>query len=560
LGYKVYRGTSSEDLEFYDTIPVQNSYVDSDVVLGTRYYYAMSALNNLGEGQMTEIYTIVATSPPGEPSDLIVMGKPGEIELTWSPPVQDGGSQILGFRIYKGESVLEMSLLTTTLPGTTSYADWDVTNGTETFYSVSVFTVVGEGPRTTNKMAVALGPPGPPLGVILEPGDGQVLVTWNPPLNEGGKEITGYALYSGPSQDEMVYSVTVGAVNSGYIADIENGKTVHIIVAAINEMGEGEPSSPIHTVPYGVQSAPRDFGAHAIINGVHLTWEEPLDIGGADSIEYQVLRGTNSQVLTPLVSVKDSFEFLDTTVLTRTTYFYQVVPLNPIGLVGQGTEVVEVLFPALPGQVTRCQAMARDGVVSLSWGSPEDDGGAPILHYVIWRAVEGGDPLELTRVENGTEYSDMTVVNGQFYTYSIAAVNLRGPGPYSEPLPASPLNPPGSPWDLSADVDGGKVVLKWAAPIGSGAPVTGYTILRGTDRDDMKIVAEGVDGTKYTDDEVDTGITYYYRVVAESEMGDSEPSQELEVATEYKGLFLIALAAVVIGIIAVVMYRRSGRR
>ncbi len=76
----------------------------------------------------------------------------------------------------------------------------------------------------------------------------------------------------------------------------------------------------------------------------------------------------------------------------------------------------------------------------------------------------------------------------------------------------------------------------------------------------MKAIAEGVDGTSFTDDGIDSGGTYYYQVIAESDMGDSEPSQELEVVIGSTGLLIVLIAAIVLVVFVLIFMRVRGRR
>ncbi len=67
--YKIYRGTSSAPTVPYVTVGTVQSYRDSQVVPGTRYFYKISAINSAGEGPSS---TEVSAIPSRAPSSLSV--------------------------------------------------------------------------------------------------------------------------------------------------------------------------------------------------------------------------------------------------------------------------------------------------------------------------------------------------------------------------------------------------------------------------------------------------------------------------------------------------------
>ncbi|MFW6141927.1 MAG: PQQ-binding-like beta-propeller repeat protein [Candidatus Saliniplasma sp.] len=55
IEYKIYRGTSSGDLSYHDSVDGNTtSYDDTDLSDGQTYYYRISAVNEVGEGSLTE--------------------------------------------------------------------------------------------------------------------------------------------------------------------------------------------------------------------------------------------------------------------------------------------------------------------------------------------------------------------------------------------------------------------------------------------------------------------------------------------------------------------------
>lgn len=90
--------------------------------------------------------------------------------------------------------------------------------------------------------------------------------------------------------------------------------------------------------------------------------------------------------------------------------------------------------------------------------------------------------------------------------------------------------PPSSPTSVQATTQDGSVILTWDGE----TEASGYNVYRNTRS------FSGADGTPVngdnplgqptlTDDAVDTGTRYYYRVTAVGEGGESEPSAEVSV-------------------------------
>jgi fibronectin type 3 domain-containing protein len=90
--------------------------------------------------------------PPSTPTSLAAQNLNGLVRLTWQPPSDDGGSEITGYRIYRGTTSATKTLLAT-VGAATSYDDLAVTNETTYYYDVSAVNAVGEGARSAEASA-----------------------------------------------------------------------------------------------------------------------------------------------------------------------------------------------------------------------------------------------------------------------------------------------------------------------------------------------------------------------------------------------------------------------
>lgn len=83
-GYNIYRGTSSSNIPFYDSIGNQVSYVDSSVSEGTTYYYQVSADNSVGEGAKSNQDS--ATIDSSEPDQEQEPDQSSDVKITSARP------------------------------------------------------------------------------------------------------------------------------------------------------------------------------------------------------------------------------------------------------------------------------------------------------------------------------------------------------------------------------------------------------------------------------------------------------------------------------------------
>lgn len=77
----------------------------------------------------------------------------GSIALAWSEPPGDGGSDIIGFRVYRAQAAAGPYVLIKTLGPVLTYADSGLGNDVKRFYQVAAFNENGEGERSNTAEA-----------------------------------------------------------------------------------------------------------------------------------------------------------------------------------------------------------------------------------------------------------------------------------------------------------------------------------------------------------------------------------------------------------------------
>jgi fibronectin type 3 domain-containing protein len=560
LGYHIFRGPSLAGLEpirlFFD----KTTYNDTTVDIGELYYYGVLAVTEAGNGTMSNV-SVVPVAPPSAPRQFTHTIGDGKITLSWSAPSEDGGSVLLGYRVYRGRSKDEVVLLANLLPRETSHVDKDVEIGKGYYYYVTAFSSVGEGPPSDMLFVLIAGPPGPPLNLTAEPGDRQVSLSWEGPESDGGLAIIGYKLYRGATPAPPSFIGDLGNVTSHMDTGLTNGVEYQFWITAVHDLGEGPKSGAVTVTPYGLPGKPTEFSAEYKDGDVILTWNLPEDLGGADTTTIIIYRGFSASALEILAELPGLTQYIDDSVEAGTIYLYRISAVNPIGGEGPYAELIPFGIPTVPGPVVDPEASGGVGRVVLSWSVPTEDGGSAITGYVILRGTNKNELGPIETQWDQLSFTDEDVENGRTYYYQIIATNGIGSGPPCDFLNATPYAIPGPPIDLDTKEEGDSVVLSWSAPTGPGiAPVTGYIILRGPSSDEMVVLTELGPVLTYTDQDVKKGKTYYYSVRAKSDVGDSEPTAAEKVRYKVKDEPGFAAAAAVLAMATIMLLAIRGRR
>lgn len=155
-GYAVYRGTSSGSLSLLETIGVQNEYVDGAVTNGTPYWYAVAAVNGIGEGpQSNELSATpqVVLSAPSAPRNLKAKATSAAVVLSWNEPLANGGSEVTSYRIHRGTSPRSLTFLAEVPASESTYDDAAYPRRAWVYYVVTAVNAVGEGPPSNQAKA-----------------------------------------------------------------------------------------------------------------------------------------------------------------------------------------------------------------------------------------------------------------------------------------------------------------------------------------------------------------------------------------------------------------------
>jgi hypothetical protein len=187
-------------------------------------------------------YAMQPPNVPGAPGGVSAIAGAGQAELSWTPPVDDGGSPVTAYTVTASPGG---AMCTTT--GAASCTVAGLTNGTAYSFTVRAENEVGYGPASgPSALVKPLTTPGAPTAITAVPGFGSATVSWTAPISNGGSVITGYTVNSAPPGSSCSPSPATGT--SCTVVGLTDGTFYTFTVSATNAAGTGpnsEPSAPI---------------------------------------------------------------------------------------------------------------------------------------------------------------------------------------------------------------------------------------------------------------------------------------------------------------------------
>jgi fibronectin type 3 domain-containing protein len=249
--YIIYRGLSEIKLLVLDTIGNLTDYNDTNVDPGRIYYYSISAYNQKGESERSDVITSAPGRTPSAPRNFTVEKINYYIFLTWSEPADKGGFNISRYRIYRGLDKDNLVLIGET--DIISYVDTTSDIDMIYFYSVSAVNVKGEGAQTYLVLAKSGSVPPIPL-LSGRVGENFVKLSWVL-TNASSYEILYYKIYRGSSTSPLqLIAISTGLAYYDYNVSVDI--IYSYIVSAVNEKGEGLKSKISNARLMGLPSAP----------------------------------------------------------------------------------------------------------------------------------------------------------------------------------------------------------------------------------------------------------------------------------------------------------------
>jgi predicted phage tail protein len=257
------------------------------------------------------------------------------------------------------------------------------------------------------------------------------------------------------------------------------------------------------------------------------------------------------------------------------TYVYAVSAVNAVGE-GPPSSETSCVCRSKPSAPSGLTADRSEGGVSLAWSAPSQDGGSPVISYVVYRGSSSGQLSALATLEAVLAYEDLEPPVSSVVYYSVSAVNSVGEGERCEEGSLVLATKASAPTNVTVSNLDRAVRLSWEAPADDGGlEVTSYVIYRTSSNQTRMKVAE-VNATSWVDTGLTNGETYNYNIAAVNACGESDqtclavgaPASYLRAQSNVGAalpdlgslLAISALAAAAFAAAYLVIGRRRGRR
>uniref|UniRef100_A0A915Q578 non-specific serine/threonine protein kinase n=1 Tax=Setaria digitata TaxID=48799 RepID=A0A915Q578_9BILA len=516
------------------------------LIEGHQYEFRVMAENANGRSDPLNSDTVLAKDPFGTP------GKPGRpvvtsydvdhIDIEWESPKDNGGNPISHYDVERKDMRNGRWIKINSEPvKSTSFIDNRVQEGHAYEYRVRAVNKAGHGAPSDPSAAATAKPmfQAPEFDIDINGKEFRV---------RAGKPIDISVPYTASPKAEIKW-----VKNGRVLSDVETDASMtHLLIkeskrsdsgdctiTASNGYGDAQATIKISVVdrpgpPEGALVYP-ETSRHSVT----LRWRPPEDDGGSEltgyRIEYQEAGSSNwMRVIEAVGGTTYTVRALD----PGKQYRFRVRAENLIGLseplVGASVDAKDPFDPPGPPSTPEITRYDRNQI-SLSWNPPHNDGGSPVLCYVIEKFEKGGNdwtPVKMRPIKD-TKATVTGLIEGETYQFRVRAVNLAGegePSGNSEPTICRPfITPPDAPdQPRVGKVTKNSAELIWNRPLkDGGAPIEGYIVEKRkagisdwvlcNDRPvrDICLVVEPLEENE----------EYEFRVKAINSAGKSEPSK-----------------------------------
>lgn len=430
----------------------------SGLTVGTAYTFTATATSSAGTSAASAASaSVTPVGVPGAPTITTVTAGNGTASVAFTAPASNGGSAITGYTVTSSGGQ--------TATGTASpILVTGLTNGLSYTLTMTATNASGTGAASSAVSAlIPVAVPGAPTAVSVTPSYAGLMVSFTPPVSNGGAPITAYTATT-------TTGISVSSTNSPiFLTGLTNGTLYTVNVVAINAVG----TSSVSVAATGTPSTS--------VTNVRLILT-PTAGDGLISVGFSN-KPAAASLVTAFVSPGGQTVSGTTSPLTITgltngqTYAVRAYYTVASGV--SGTSFYSPVIPGiLPGAPTNVTATAGDTTATVAFTAPNPiAGSSAITSYTVTSS-----PGALTATGTASPLTVSGLTDGTAYTFTVTASNSSGKGAASAAsAPVTPLGLPSAPAYSSYSAGGTSLLIYFSPPdTTGGVPITSYTVTTST--------------------------------------------------------------------------------
>ena len=376
----------------------------------------------------TALIAVWVVAVPVTPTAPTAVAGNGQATVTLGSPSASGGGAVATYTITASPGG---ATCTVTSPATSCIIT-GLANGTP--YTFTSTANNSTGTSTASLPSAAVTPatvPDYPINITAVPGKASAIVSFDPPLDNGGSPITSYTVTATSGQTCTVAASVVPLQCT--ITGLTNGVPVDFVIVSYNAVGPSIPSPDPTITPADVPGVPASISATALTGTTSsVTVGAATDNGGNASTNYTITATpTSGTAVTSTVTAAQIASAVTMTGLTPgMAYTYTAVATNQVGS-GTAATSSSVTQPAVApsAPTTTSAASSSTTAAAIAVTAPASTGGATITGYVATMTpVGGGAAVVLTTNTTSTSLSATGLTPGTTYSTVVAAKNSVGTG------------------------------------------------------------------------------------------------------------------------------------
>ena len=463
------------------TLPVTTQQVTVTLpARGTTDVYRVAAFSAIGMGPYLQLNVTLPTSAPSAVQNLAgtLSSDTRNLTLTWQAPADDGGSAIVGYRVFYGTSATSMNtmlggqtaLLTATIPMPV--------RGVASYFTVVAVNSIGTGVKATpvSFTWVAGAPAAPLKPSFVWQADGTLKLLWALPADNGGSAITGYTVQRLEGADWV--TKYQGATASAVFPREAPGSIWQYRLIASNALGDS-PASPVTVVqvPFVAASAPQNFTATDNGSAVAISFAAPANLGGGAVSYYSVLASKDGGVTWVNVANTTSLTPLVVRPTKGQNWQYKVAAVTQAGAGAYTNAIAISIATTVPGATSTTALFNANGSIDIRWYPSADNGGLALTGFLVEKSYDQTTWTTVLQAPATQTYLNVPRENPGVRIYvRVSAINANGAGVANVTNIMVPYVKAATPQNFAAVDNGSVVVTSWAAStyLGGSAGITYY--------------------------------------------------------------------------------------